>query len=184
MSEESQELVRPEEDERVRSIVWKHLGSKNAREVAELAGVTPDVVMRIKKELLDTTDSLTVQQHQTRILKLVDETATQAIEWAHEIANSGNPDRERSLGPVLTSANQFLKLATQMLKETEAKNTAQVEALNQLRIRELYDTVVLMMEFVTSDLVEDFGLDRGAIDKLFQSALSKAVEKLGVELGQ
>lgn len=178
---ETTDLVRPEDDERVRSIVWKHLGSKNAREVAELAGVTPDVVMRIKKDLLDTTDSLTVQQHQTRILKLVDETATQAIEWAHDIANSGNPDRERSLGPILTSANQFLKLATQMLKETEAKNAAQVEALNQLRIRELYDTVVLMMEFVTSDLVEDFGLDRETVGKLFEAALGKAAEKLDLD---
>lgn len=175
---EKTDLVKPEDNEHVRSIVWKHLGSKNAREVAELAGVTPDVVMRIKKDLLDTTDSLTVQQHQTRILKLVDETATQAIEWAHDIANSGNPDRERSLGPVLTSANQFLKLATQMLKETEAKNSAQVEALNELRRKELVELMRTTVDRSVEQISAQFDIDAEALFEIFNKQFLIAAEEM------
>src|SRR5690625_7746741 len=81
---------------RVDALIWKHAGVRPVREIAEMAGVRPDEVLRRKNELLEEVDVLTIQQKRQKLLIELDGIARDARKRAEEIGRASCRERGES----------------------------------------------------------------------------------------
>lgn len=165
------EIERPEDNKRVRSVVWRHLGVKSAREIAELAGVSPDVVLRVKRDLLDEVDDLTIQEKRLRIVVELDQMARETRERAQRV------DDEFFSGAINSSVNA-LKAVLAELARMEKSDTSRVEALNALRTRELLMLINVAVRGSLQEIAENYGLDEDDLFSIFRKHLRPAAEEL------
>ena len=157
-------------DDRVERLVWKYLGVKSARQIADIAGVTPDVVLRVKRELLDSVDVLSIQEKRQKLL--VD---LQAMAQKAQDDYDSSPWEFKS--GLLNSATASIKAVLVELNRADKADQSKVEALNALRVREL---LTLLDEVVTggvSEIAERYGLDEDDLFEVFQRNLTEAAAK-------
>ena len=54
--------------ERVQRIIWRSLGLKSARQIANETGLKPEQVLAAKRDLLDSVDVLTLQEKRAKLI--------------------------------------------------------------------------------------------------------------------
>lgn len=133
------EKAEPQVDERLRRAIWRSLGHKSVRQVSEDTGLPVEVVMATKRELLDEIDSLTIQEHVAKNIAMLSEISELAM--SHARGMSSNPEAQRSLGPVLSSAIQAARAVITQMNLMEKATNGQVERLNQKRVDALVGLV-------------------------------------------
>ena len=62
-------------DPRLERLVWKSLGLKTVRQIAEETGLTPDAIFAIKRELYESVDVLSVEQKKQKFIVMLEEIA-------------------------------------------------------------------------------------------------------------
>lgn len=155
---------------RIDELIWRGIGVKSVRVIAEEAGVRPDEVLRRKNELLDEIDVLTIQEKRARLLVRL-----------QEIANSTQEDYEASpyefKAGLMNSAIAAIKTVLQELARMDKQDSSKVEALNQKRIAELVDLVREVVDVSVSEISEEHGLDEDEVYDVFNRNMIEAASK-------
>jgi len=159
----SKELARNEIDERTRAQVIRFLGTKTIRQIAERLSISPETVLAVKQDIVDSMDALTVEEHVAKaFVDLQNVTALAMAEFQ-------STDDARSKAPLLATAVGATKTTMQMLEKWEAKNKVQVDTLNRKRQTELTTALNRMSELTSTEL--DDGLPHTK-DEILQSMLN------------
>lgn len=169
-SEATSKEVAEVDQDRIDRVIWRGIGVKSVRQIAEEAGIKPEEVLRRKGELLDSVDVLSIQEKRQKLVIELDGMARDAREKARNI------DSEYYAGTVNAAAGA-IKTMLNELARMERGDNSKVEALNQKRISEL---VSLMREVVDVSVVEiaaKNGLDEQDLYEVFNRRMIEAAEK-------
>lgn len=159
------------DQERVDSIIWKHIGLKSVREIAELCGIKPEAVLRRKNELLDEIDVLSIAEKEARILVELDGMARDMRERA------ANTIDEYASG-MINSSVAALKTMLSQLDRIKKQDQGKIEALNQLRVKELLRLVDETVARSVREIAATHDLDESELMEIFQGHLVDAAREL------
>lgn len=162
----------PEIDERVARIIWRGVGVKSARQIAAETGLEVDQVIRIRNRLKEEIDVLTVEQKQFRLINQLEEVANSVREKLEDVED------ERNYAGLVNAFVNATKTVNVELRALEKKNSGAVEALNELRIRELLRLIDTTVARTLSEISTTYGLDQDELLTVFQSHLKPAAEEL------
>lgn len=157
-------------DPRVERTIWKSLGLKSVRQIAQETGLEPDQVYAIKRELYDGVDELTIQQKKHKLLVTLEEIAhtTQA--------DYDNAPYEFKAG-LANSAIAAMKTIMVELNRVSKQDQKAVDTLNALRVRELFSLMQEVVEVSVRDVAAQHGLDEEELFDVFNGNLAKAAKK-------
>ena len=180
----TKELTTPEPaemDTRLQRLIWRGLGSKTVREIAEEAGVSVEDVMRVKRGMLDSIDSLTIQERQAKLIADLSEVAEIALDRARAIG--GDAESLRNLGPVLTSAVQAQKTVLNEMRQISKETNGQVEKLNQRRIDGLILLVRTTVDNSVAELAQKYDISTTEMFEVFNRNMLAAAQELEASEG-
>ena len=162
------------DQERVDSIIWKHIGLKSVREIAELCGIKPEAVLRRKNELLDEIDVLSIAEKEARILVELDGMARDMRERA------ANTIDEYASG-MINSSVAALKTMLSQLDRIKKQDQGKIEALNSLRVKELLRLVDETVARSVREIAATHDLEETELMEVFQGHLVDAARELESE---
>lgn len=161
------ELVVPTVPERTRNQIIGYLGTKTPRQIAELTGVTPETVIMVKRELVESMDALTAEEHVAKSFVELNRITQLAM------SEFSSTDDARSKAPLLASAISSVKVSLQMLEKWSAKNKGAVDVLNKRRQMELVTALNKMAEVTATKLDDGEPHNR---EDIFQTMLDSLME--------
>lgn len=158
------------DSKRLDSVIWANLGSKSAREMAELAGVTNEQVLIRKRELLDEIDVLSIEESRMVLMAKAQEIMNDAIKRSKNVLD------ERNYAPILTSATGSLKIVLQQLKDSEKADRTDIDRLNAARVRELLRLIDTVVRISVKQIADNRELypDESSMLKVFEENLEVA----------
>lgn len=156
---------------RIDEVIWRHMGVKSTREIAEMAGVSPAEVLRRTNELIDSVDVLSIQVKRQRLLIELDGMARDARDRA-----KGTIDEFYS--GMLNSSVAAIKTMLQELARMERQDSGKVEALNNLRVRELMRLVDSTVRMTLTEIAQEHDLDEDELMEVFQGHLVEAAREM------
>lgn len=155
---------------RIERIVWAGLGVKSARQISEEAGIPPDEVLRIKRELLDSVDVLTIAEKRLKLI--VD---------LQDISRKVQDDYDKSpmefKAGLMNSSIGAMKVVLVELARMEKADQSKVESLNMLRVRELLLLMKETIEAGVTEIASTHGLDEDGLFEVFNAKLQAAASK-------
>lgn len=157
-------------DPRVERQVWKALGIKPLKQIAEETGLTRDQIIRIREELLTSVDDLTVMQKRQKLIISLEEMSQAARE------DYDNAPFEFKAG-VLNSAISAIKAVQSELNRMSKADQSRVDELNQKRIRELVSLIREVVDTSVSEVSEVHGLPEDELFEVFNRNLEAAARK-------
>ena len=159
------------DQERVDSIIWKHIGLKSVREIAELCGIKPEAVLRRKNELLDEIDVLSIAEKEARILVELDGMARDMRERA------ANTIDEYASG-MINSSVAALKTMLSQLDRIKKQDQGKIEALNSLRVKELLRLVDETVARSVREIAATHDLEETELMEVFQGHLVESAREI------
>ena len=171
---ESNEIARredPAEQDRIDQVIWSRIGLDPVRKIAETVGLTPEEVLRRKRELLEQVDALTYEEQIVKALYEMREIFDLTKQRFHGI-------EERSVAGV---ANSLISAQEKILKQVarlQAQNADRVTALNRLRLEELLRLVGTVVERGAQELSDTHGLDFDDVMDVFSNHLVSAAREI------
>ena len=66
------------DDDAISRYVWKRIGKESARDMAKALGVSPDEILRVKRDLAESVDEITLQVQKARLMRTLQEIADDA----------------------------------------------------------------------------------------------------------
>lgn len=160
------DLVRPDVD----SEIWKRLGVKSTKVIADELGLKPAEVALKTRELLEGVDALTLQQQRLKIMVDLQTVVNDTI------ARARNAGDERNIAGLYNSATGAMKAVLTQLNRLEDKSTAEVDRLNELRVRELVRLVETSVKATLAEVAQVHGLDAEELMFVFQRNLAEAAQ--------
>ena len=154
----------PEIDERIERIVWKGLGIRSARQIAEEAGVSPETVLRVKRDLLENIDVLSIQERRAKLTADLQDIAQRAQD------DYDSSPWEFKAG-IMNAATSALDKVLKELARVEKQDSSKIEALNELRVRELLRLMSAVVESGVREVSEEFDLDENRVMDIFNARL-------------
>lgn len=155
---------------RITSLIWRHIGIKPVREIAEMAGVKPDEVLRRKNELLEDIDVLTIAEKRSQLMVKLQEIAAQTQE------DYENSPWEFKAG-LMNSSIASMKMILSELSRAERADDSKVEALNQKRIQELVNLVKEVVDVSVREISEKYELDDTELFDVFNARMIEAAQR-------
>lgn len=162
------------DQDRIDECIWRNIGVKNVREIAELAGIKPEEVLRRKNELLDEVDVLTIQQKRQRLLIELDGMARDSRERAQ------NASDEFYAGTINASTGAIKTMLSELAR-IEKQDSGKIEALNQLRIRELLKLIDSTVARAVTEIATTHKLEEAELMEIFQGHLVESARELESE---
>ena len=144
--------------------IMRYITIKTPKEIGEMVGVEPRVVLARKDELLSSMDVLTVDQQRVKLISELNEVIQKAMERAD------STDDEYYAG-MLNSAVNAQKEILKQLEFQERRNSGQIEQLNRLRVRELVKLLSMVMGELIPYLAEKYEADPEEITGVFYEKL-------------
>lgn len=160
------------DDDRISAYVWRRIGKESARDMAKALGVSPDEILRVKRDLAESVDALTVDVQRAKLLRSLQELADDAHERAQNVAD------ERNYAGIVNAAAGAIDKLLKELRRTGAENSDAVNALNQLRINELLHLIDVTVARTLEDIAFDYELDESELLGIFQRHLKPVAEEL------
>lgn len=167
MSEEL-ELI---DQDRIDKAIWKSIGIKSVRQVADETGLKPEEVLRRKNELLDEVDVLSIQQKRQRLLIELDGMARDSRDRA---ANTV----DEFYSGMLNSSVAAIKTMLTELARMERQDSGKIEALNNLRIRELLRLIDVTVSRAVTEIANTHDLEEDELMEVFQGHLVEAAREV------
>ena len=158
------------DDDRISAYVWRRIGKESARDMAKALGVSPDEILRVKRDLAESVDEITLQVQKARLMRTLQEIADDAkdeFETAPAEFKAG----------LLNSSVAAIKTLLVELNRTSAKDQAAVTSLNNLRVRELTSLLVEVVESAVPIVAERYDLDVDELFDIFNERLEDAARK-------
>lgn len=157
---------------RIEQIIWKGMGVRSARQIAEETGLKPEQVLAIKRDLLSAVDELTIIEKRTKILITLEQLAQDAIERAEKA------DDEFAAG-MLNAARGALKDSLAELGRLSKQDTERVQQLNTLRRKEIVRLYTSVVDAGVTEIAERYGIPEDELFAVFNRHLqSEAVKAL------
>lgn len=167
MSEEL-ELI---DQDRIDKAIWKSIGIKSVRQIANETGLKPEEVLRRKNELLDEVDVLSIQQKRQRLLIELDGMARDSRDRA---ANTV----DEFYSGMLNSSVAAIKTMLTELSRMERQDSGKIEALNNLRIRELLRLIDVTVARAVTEIANTHDLEEAELMGVFQGHLVEAAREV------
>lgn len=164
----STELERPDLD----TEIWKRLGIKSAKKIADELGLKPTEVAQRTRELLEGVDALTLQQQRMKIMVDLQTVVNETIRRAR------NAEDERNIAGLYNSATNAMKAVLTQLNLLEDKSSSEIDRLNELRVRELLKLVDSSVKSTLAEIADTYDLDRDALLFIFQRHLVEAAQEV------
>lgn len=166
----SEELEHIDQD-RIDKAIWKSIGIKSVRQIADETGLKPEEVLRRKNELLDEVDVLSIQQKRQRLLIELDGMARDARKRAEGVID------EYAAG-LWNAATSAVKTMLTELARMERQDSGKIEALNNLRIRELLRLIDVTVARAVTEIASTHDLEEAELMEVFQSHLVEAAREV------
>lgn len=157
-------------DPRLERIVWKSLGLKSVRQIAEETGLAPEQIFAIKRELYEGVDVLSVEQKKQKLIVMLEEIA-------HDTKEDYDKAPFEFKSGLMNSSIAAMKTIMVELNRTSKEDQGRIDTLNSLRARELFS---LLQEVVDTSVVEvaaQYELDEEDLFEVFNRNLAKAARK-------
>lgn len=159
---------------RIDELIWRGIGTKSVRQIADDAGVRPDEVLRRKSELLDEIDVLTIQEKRVRLMVQL-----------QELANTAQGDYDASpwefKAGLLNAAASSIKTVLQELARMEKQDESKITALNELRRRELLELVQRSVESTFESVAEEHGLEKDGLMDVFKASMVETAREMELQ---
>ncbi|MCK9600628.1 MAG: hypothetical protein M0R06_16405, partial [Sphaerochaeta sp.] len=155
-------------EERTRRQVLRRLGTRTPRQIADEMGVTPDVVLAVKRDIVDSMDALTVDEHVAKAFVDLQEVVGMAM------SEFQSTEDARSKAPLLSAAVTATKTTLQMLEKWASKNSGAVETLNKKRQSELITLMQRTVDSGVEEIAETYDLDKQELFDVFNRKLVEA----------
>lgn len=152
-------------DPRIEKIVWRGLGVKSLKAIAEETGLSRDQIIRIREELLSSVDELTITQKRQKLLIELESLAYEARDRAK------NMDDEFFSGS-MNSAISAIKAVQAELARMSKSDDSKIEALNTLRRREIVRMYTSIVNEGVSDISEKYGIPEDEMFEVFNKLLA------------
>ena len=166
----SEELEHIDQD-RIDKAIWKSIGIKSVRQIADETGLKPEEVLRRKNELLDEVDVLSIQQKRQRLLIELDGMARDSRDRA---ANTV----DEFYSGMLNSSVAAIKTMLTELARMERQDSGKIEALNNLRIRELLRLIDVTVARAVTEIANTHDLEEAELMEVFQGHLVEAAREV------
>lgn len=166
----SEELEHIDQD-RIDKAIWKSIGIKSVRQIANDTGLKPEEVLRRKNELLDEVDVLSIQQKRQRLLIELDGMARDARKRAEGVID------EYAAG-LWNAATSAVKTMLTELARMEKQDSGKIEALNNLRIRELLRLIDVTVARAVTEIANTHDLEEAELMEVFQGHLVEAAREV------
>lgn len=167
MSEEL-ELI---DQDRIDKAIWKSIGIKSVRQIADETGLKPEEVLRRKNELLDEVDVLSINQKRQRLLIELDGMARDSRDRA---ANTV----DEFYSGMLNSSVAAIKTMLTELARMERQDSGKIEALNRLRISELLRLIDVTVARAVTEIANTHDLEETELMEVFQGHLVEAAREV------
>lgn len=164
-------MTAEEIDPRLEKIVWRSLGVKSVRQIAEETGLNPEQIFAVKREMLDAVDVLSVQEKRTKILMALETVAQEALDRARDSSE------EFSAGHYNAARGAMKDMLTEFNRVSKQDQGA-IEQLNQLRVRELLRLVDSTVARTLEEIASRYDLEEADLQAIFQSHLKPAASEL------
>lgn len=158
-------------DARIESYIYKHIGKKSAREMATDLGVPPEQVLRVRNEMVDSIDEITLLIQKTKLLRTLQELADDA----HE--RSLNVKDERNYSGMVNAAAGAIDKLLKELNRTAKQDSDAVSELNRMRVRELFNLMQEVVEVSVVEVANKFDLEEDALFEVFNRNLTIAANR-------
>lgn len=156
--------------ERVDELIWTHISLKPITEIAKMAGVKPEVIMRRKHELVNSIDDLTIKETRQRL--------TQDLQ---RIARKTQEDYDAApfefKSGLMNSSVAAMKVILVELARLEKADTGRIDELNQKRVKELVDLVREVVDLSVVEIAAKHGLDEEELYDTFNRRMNEAAQK-------
>lgn len=159
------DLVNPDS---IDAEIMSRVGRESTVEIAKRLGLTPHEVKRRVSELLDSIDVLTIQQQRARLMIQLNEISSQAIARIQEI---GSNIDDREYAAVLNASTNAIKVSLAELARMEKADDSKVDALNELRVRELIRLMDRVVNRSVAEVAVTFGVDEQSLLDIFRDNL-------------
>lgn len=158
-------------DPRVEAIVWRELGVKPLKQIAEETGLPRDQIIRIREEILSSVDELTVMQKRQKLIM--------SLEEMSQVARKDYDDApyEFKAGILNSAISAISKIQTELARMSKA-DESRVDELNQKRVRELLRLIDTSVAATLHEISKTYHLDEDELLSTFQSHLRPAAESL------
>lgn len=156
---------------RLEKIVWRSLGVKSVRQIADETGLNPEQIFAVKREMLDAVDVLSIQEKRTKILVALEQLAQDALERAKDSSD------EFSAGHYNAARGAMKDMLTEFNRVSKQDQGA-IEQLNQLRVRELLRLVDSTVARTLEEIASRYDLEEADLQAIFQSHLKPAASEL------
>lgn len=154
-------------DDRTKRLIWKRLGTRSARQIAEETGLAVDVVIRTRNEMLDAVDDLTIKQAKQKLISDLQDIASKTQE------DYDDAPYEFKAG-LMNSSIAAMKTILVELNRTDKADEEKVNHLNEMRIRELVALIQEVVDISVDEIVEKYTLERDEIYAIFDANMQKA----------
>ena len=162
--------IEPVSDERIERYVWSRIGKESARDMAKALGVSPEEILRVKRSIVEEVDAISIEVQKARLMRTLQEIADDAKEeFEHAPA-------EFKSG-LLNSSVSAIKTLLVELNRTSKQDSAAVDALNAMRVREIVGIYREVIDATVPLIAERHGLDEDAIFGMFNDALKRATDR-------
>lgn len=158
-------------DPRLEKIVWRSLGVKSVRQIADETGLSPEQIFLVKREMLDAVDVLSIQEKRTKILVALEQLAQDALDRAKDSSD------EFSAGHYNAARGAMKDMLTEFNRVSKQDQGA-IEQLNQLRVRELLRLVDSTVARTLEEIAARYELEESDLQAIFQSHLKPAASEL------
>jgi len=165
----SEELEHIDQD-RIDKAIWKSIGIKSVRTIADETGLKPEEVLRRKNELLDEVDVLSINQKRQRLLIELDGMARDARKRAEGVID------EYAAG-LWNAATSAVKTMLTELARMERQDSGKIEALNRKRVESLVRIVRAAIDAGVPEISTRYGIPEEDLFDVFNRRLQDAAEK-------
>ena len=166
------------DETRIQKFVLRHIGKKNAREMAAELGVSPDAILRAKRDLVESVDELTLQVKKLRLIETLQDIADDAQQAAESVSD------ERNKAGLYNSSISAMKTVLTELNRTSKQESEAVAALNRQRVMELVELVQETVDESVAQISEEFDLDAERLFEIFNTNLGRAAERRDAEVSK
>lgn len=159
------DLVNPDS---IDAEIMSRVGRESTTEIAKRLGMSPHDVKRRVGELLDAVDVLSIQQQRSRLMIQLNEISAQALSRIQEI---GSNIDDREYAAVLNASTNAIKVSLAELARMEKADDTKVDALNELRVRELIRLMDRVVNRSVAEVAVTFGVDEQSLLDIFRDNL-------------
>lgn len=159
-------------DGRIENYIYRHIGKKSAREMATDLGVQPDEILRVKREMVDSVDELTMQVQKTKLLRSLQQIADDAQKAADEV------DDERNKAGLYNSSIAAMKALFTELNRLSKSDQEKIDQLNELRKREIVNLYIATVDTSVNQIAEEFDIDATRLFEILNANLEKAAAEM------